>query len=123
MAAAKRRRASKPSPVHSSEANGAPPEHAGPRPIWSGTISFGLVTVPVNLFPAVRPADSALRMLAPSGAPVERHFVCPEHDKDVAWSDLVRGFELEDGQYVPLSDEELEAIAPRKSRDIDLKRF
>src|SRR5690349_20022857 len=95
----------------------------GARPIWSGTISFGLVAVPVNLFPAVRQPDSALRMLAPDGAPVERHFVCPEHRKDVEWSELVRGFEVDDGRYVPVTDEELEAIAPRKSRDIDLRRF
>ena len=98
-------------------------EGTGARPIWSGTISFGLVAVPVNLFPAVRAADSALRMLAPDGAPVERHFVCPEHGKDVDWGELVRGFEVDDGRYVALTAEELESIAPRKSRDIDLRRF
>jgi DNA end-binding protein Ku len=93
------------------------------RPIWSGTISFGLVAVPVNLFPAVRPADAGLRLLAPSGEPVERHYLCPEHGKDAPWDQLVRGYELDDGKHVTLTDDELEAIAPRKSRDIDLRRF
>lgn len=93
------------------------------RPIWSGTISFGLVAVPVNLFPAVRPADAGLRLLAPSGEPVERHYLCPEHDQDVPWDELVRGYEFEDGNHVTVTEEELTAIAPRKSRDIDLRRF
>jgi DNA end-binding protein Ku len=96
---------------------------AGARPIWSGTISFGLVAVPVNLFSAVRPADAALRMLAPSGEPVRRHYQCPEEGRDAPWEELVRGFEVGDGEFVPLTDEELDAIAPRKTRDIDLRRF
>jgi DNA end-binding protein Ku len=95
----------------------------GARPIWSGTISFGLVAVPVNLFSAVRPADAALRMLAPSGEPLQRHYENPESGKDAPWEQLVRGFELDDGKLLPLTDAELEAIAPRKTRDIDLRRF
>jgi DNA end-binding protein Ku len=95
----------------------------GARPVWSGTISFGLVAVPVNLFSAVRPADAALRMLGPSGEPLQRHYVDPESGKDAPWEQLVRGFEIDDGKFVELTDDELEAIAPRKSRDIDLQRF
>ncbi len=95
----------------------------GARPVWSGTISFGLVAVPVNLFAAVRPADAALRMLAPSGEPLQRHYQCPEEGKDTPWEDLVRGFEIADGEFVPLTDDELDSIAPRKTRDIDLQRF
>ena len=96
---------------------------AGARPVWSGTISFGLVAVPVNLFSAVRPADAALRMLAPSGEPLQRHYRCPEDGVDTPWEELVRGFEVGDGEFVPLTDAELDAIAPRKTRDIDLRRF
>jgi DNA end-binding protein Ku len=95
----------------------------GARPVWSGTISFGLVAVPVNLFSAVRPADAALRMLAPSGEPLQRHYQCPEDGKDTPWEELVRGFEVDDGKFVALTDAELDSIAPRKTRDIDLQRF
>jgi DNA end-binding protein Ku len=95
----------------------------GPRPIWSGTLSFGLVAVPVDVFPAVRPAGTALRLLAPDGSPVERRYVCPHEDKDVAWDELVRGYEVAADRYVVLTDEELESVAPRRSRDIDLRRF
>jgi len=96
---------------------------AGVRPIWAGTISFGLVTVPVNLFPAVRPADSALRMLSPQGTPLQRRFVHPGDGKDAPWDELVRGYEVAENTYVALTDAELESIAPRKSRDIELERF
>jgi DNA end-binding protein Ku len=98
-------------------------ERAGPRPIWSGTISFGLVTVPVNLFPAVRAHGTSLRLLAPDGTPVQRRYVCPEDGKDVPWEELVRGYQTGADRYVVLSDQELEAAAPRRSRDIDLRRF
>jgi DNA end-binding protein Ku len=97
-------------------------ERAGPRAIWTGTLSFGLVAVPVNLFPAVRPAGASLRLLAPDGTPVQRRWVCSEEDKDVPWDELVRGFEVGKG-YVVLTDEELESVAPRRSRDIDLRLF
>jgi DNA end-binding protein Ku len=98
-------------------------EEARARAFWSGTISFGLVSVPVALFPASREARTSLRMLAPDGTPLERRWFCPKDEKTVAWDELVRGYEMEDGTFVVMSDEELEAAAPEKSRDIDLRRF
>jgi DNA end-binding protein Ku len=95
----------------------------GPRPFWSGTITFGLVSVPVNLFPTTRSTGFALRLLAPDGAPLERRYVCRSEARDVDWNELVRGYEVDEDQYVELTDEELEALAPRKSRDIDLQLF
>ena len=91
--------------------------------MWSGTISFGLVAVPVDLFPAQRSVGLSLRMLAPDGMPLQRRYRCPKHDRDLDRDELARGYELEDGTFVVLDDEDLEAIAPRKSRDIDLRRF
>jgi DNA end-binding protein Ku len=99
------------------------PEEARARAFWSGTISFGLVSVPVALFPGSRETRASLRMLAPDGTPLERHWYCPKDEKDVPWSQLVRGFETDDGEYVVMSDEELQSAAPEKSRDIDLRRF
>jgi DNA end-binding protein Ku len=62
-------------------------------------------------------------MLDDKGAPLERRYYDPGNGKTVPWEDLVRGFELSKGEFVVVEDEELEALAPEKSRDIDLQRF
>jgi DNA end-binding protein Ku len=93
------------------------------RSFWSGTITFGLVSVPVDLFPANRSAGVSLRMLSPEGTPLARRYVNPETGKPVDPEEIVRGYEIEDGKYVVISDEELESLEPRKSRDIDLRLF
>jgi DNA end-binding protein Ku len=96
---------------------------SGPRSFWSGTITFGLVSVPVQLWPAVRSSALRMRMLSPEGLPLKRRYVCPREDRDVTREEIVRGFELDDGKHVTLTDEELESVEPRKSRDIDLRLF
>jgi DNA end-binding protein Ku len=93
------------------------------RAIWSGTISFGLVSIPVNLFPANRPRRVSLRMLDEDGAPLSRRYYDPETGKEVPGDRIVRGYEIEAGEFVVVTDEELEALEPEKSRDIDLRRF
>ncbi len=93
------------------------------RPFWSGTISFGLVTVPVNLFPAYRHVGISLRMLDEDGVPLRRRYYCPREDREVPPERIVRGYEVGDEKYIVVRDEELEALEPRKSRDIDLTRF
>lgn len=98
-------------------------DDGGARPFWSGTISFGLVSVPVELYAASRPGRRRLRMLAPGGAPLRREYFCPEDDEALGPDDLVRGYTLPGGEVVTVTDEELEALAPEKSRDIDLRRF
>lgn len=62
-------------------------------------------------------------MLAPDGTPLERRYFCSKEDKEISWNEIVRGYELDDGNFVPVSDEELEALEPEKSRDIDLREF
>ena len=94
-----------------------------PGGLWSGSISFGLVNVPVRLFPAYRTVPTGLRMVTPDGVPVERRYWCPKDEREVDRDELVRGFEVEDGSFVVLTDEELEGLEPRKSREIDLRRF
>jgi len=96
---------------------------AGGGAFWSGTISFGLISVPVRLFPASRGSRVSLRMLDEDGTPLRRRFYCPAHDRLVEDDEIARGFELEDGDPVVVTDEELEAVSPGKSREIDLKRF
>ena len=101
------------------------PEERGrqPRPFWSGTISFGLVSVPVNLFPAQRGDGVPLRLLDPEGRPLARRYYCPAEETELGGDEIVRGYEVEEGKYVVIRDEELEALEPEKTRDIDLRRF
>jgi DNA end-binding protein Ku len=97
--------------------------HGGPRAFWSGTITFGLVSVPVDLYPAVRSRRAPLRMLGPNDEPLQRRYYCSAEDEALTYDDIVRGYEWPDGSFTVVSDEELESLAPRKSRDIDLQRF
>lgn len=78
--------------------------------------------MPVDLFPATRSEHVALRMLDADGTPLARRYFCSRDDRELDDHDIVRGFEL-DGRYVVVTDDELEALEPDKSRDIDLRRF
>jgi DNA end-binding protein Ku len=93
-----------------------------PRGLWSGTLSFGLVTIPVQLYSATRSARRSLRMLSPEGVPLARRYF-DEQGKQLEDEELARGYELEDGQFVLVEDEELERLLPEQSRDINLSRF
>mgnify|MGYP001046100852 CR=1 FL=1 len=93
------------------------------RAFWFGTITFGLVSVPVALFPANRQSRSALRMLGPDGTMLRRRYYCPREDRPVDEEEIVRGYEVQEGKYVTVSDEELEALEPEKSKEINLSRF
>jgi DNA end-binding protein Ku len=94
-----------------------------PRPFWSGTITFGLVSVPVDLYAAVRSRRVPLRMMSPEGHPLQRRYYCSTEEKPLRSDELVRGYEWDDGEFTVVDEEELDALAPQKSRDIDLRRF
>jgi DNA end-binding protein Ku len=96
---------------------------SGLRSFWSGTITFGLVTVPVALYSATRSHGTALRMVGPDGATIERRYVCSKDEKPLDEDDIVRGYAVDKKKFVVVSDEELEAVEPRKSREIDLRLF
>ena len=98
-------------------------EESSARPFWSGTITFGLVSVPVDLYPAVRSGRAGLRMLGPDGVPLSRRYYSPESGKELDDDEMVRGYEIDKGKYVIVTGEELERLEPGKSRDIDLSRF
>ena len=93
------------------------------RAFWSGTITFGLVSVPVDLYPAVRSQRVPLRMLGPDDQPLHRRYVCAAEGKPLTDEEIVRGYEWDDGSITVVTDEELGKLAPAKSRDIDLRRF
>ncbi|MCK0538008.1 non-homologous end joining protein Ku [Alcanivorax quisquiliarum] len=94
-----------------------------PRPFWSGTLSFGLVSLPVGLYPAHRGSAVSLRMVDEAGQRLRRRYRCSRDGKLLERDDLIRGYETEDGKYITVEDEELEALAPKKSREIDLRQF
>lgn len=93
------------------------------RAFWSGTITFGLVSIPVNLFSGIRSQSVALHMFTEDGTPLSRRFFCPKQEREVDGDEIVRGYEIEKDEYVVVTDDELEALEPKKSRDIDLRRF
>ena len=93
------------------------------RPFWSGTLTFGLVSVPVDLYSGQRPNRAPLRMLSPDGEPLSRRYFSQKTGRDLDDEDMVRGYEIEKDRYVIVTDEELERLAPEQSRDIDLRKF
>jgi len=93
------------------------------RPFWSGTITFGLVSVPVDLYPGNRTNRAPLRMLSPEGEPLSRRYYSQKTERDLEDDQMIRGFEIEKDKFVVVTDEELERLAPEQSRDIDLRRF
>ncbi len=98
-------------------------ERTSGRSFWSGTITFGLVSIPVDFFSATRPRQARLRLVTRDGDAVGRRYICPRHDRPVPNEELVRGFELDSGEFVPITDEELASARPEKTRDLDLRRF
>lgn len=98
-------------------------ENAPPRAFWSGTITFGLVSIPVELYPATRSQRVSLRMVSEDGVPLQRRYFCSKDGRELDWDDIVRGYEVEKDSYVVVTDDELEKLAPEKTRDIDLRRF
>jgi DNA end-binding protein Ku len=94
------------------------------RSIWKGAISFGMVTIPVKLYSATESHDIRFRLLHKAdGAPIEEKRVCTADGKEVAWEDLVRGFEVSKGEYVVLDPDEIEAAKPESGTTIDIGDF
>src|SRR3954470_23091249 len=95
-----------------------------PRSLWTGSLSFGLVNVPVQLVSAVRDLDLHFRQLHEKDkVPVETQRWCSEEGKEVPWESITRSFELDSGKQVIVTDEDLEAVEPRKTRTIDIEQF
>jgi DNA end-binding protein Ku len=95
-----------------------------PRSLWTGSLSFGLVNVPVAMFSGVSDQDLHFRQLhAKDHTPVETHRYCAEEDEEVPYDEIASGYETDDGDLVILTDAELAAAAPRRSRTIDIEAF
>jgi DNA end-binding protein Ku len=94
------------------------------RPLWSGSLSFGLVNVPVEIYTAVRDLDMHFRQLhEKDGAPIEVQRWCSKEDVQVPYDEITHSYELDDGKQVIIDDDELEAIEPRRTRTIEIEQF
>jgi len=93
------------------------------RSMWSGTITFGLVSIPVDLLSAVRPRQTAMKLVDKSGHALGREYHCSKEGKELDNDELVRGYETDDGKMVVITDEEFESVAPEMSGDIELRGF
>jgi len=94
------------------------------RAIWSGSISFGLLNVPVKLYSAVARRNIGLREIRESdGARIRHKRVAEGTDEEVPYEGIVKAFELAPDQYVPLSKDELASLDPKKTRAIEVQDF
>ncbi|MGU3472141.1 Ku protein [Paenibacillus sp. D51F] len=92
--------------------------------IWKGAVGFGLVNVPVRLYAATEDNDIPMRMLHKKyNQPIKYHRTCPKCEEDVSWSDIVKGYEYEDGRFVIFEKDELEQLASKTSREIRILDF
>jgi DNA end-binding protein Ku len=94
------------------------------RSLWSGSLSFGLVNVPVALFSGVVDTDLHFRQLhGKDHTPVETRRFCAKEDTEIGYEEIAHGYETDSGKQVVLTDEELATAAPRKTRTIEIEAF
>jgi DNA end-binding protein Ku len=92
--------------------------------IWSGTISFSLVAIPVRLVKAIEPGRVSFRLLHNKDySPLARKMFCPEEETTVSPDEIIRGYEIVPDQYILMTDEELESVSPERSRTIEIQEF
>jgi DNA end-binding protein Ku len=94
------------------------------RTIWNGSISFGLVNIPIGLAVATQRSDIAFRTLhRECGTPIKQKRYCPTHERDLEADELVKGWEVAKGEFVMVEDSDLEAVALERSQSIEILRF
>ncbi|PNS09504.1 Ku protein [Solilutibacter silvestris] len=95
-----------------------------PRPIWNGTLSFGLLNIPVSLMPGERRTDLSFRMLdARNKAPIRYERINSETGEEVPWKDIVKAFEYDKGSYVVLENSDIKSAAPESHDAIEVESF
>jgi DNA end-binding protein Ku len=94
------------------------------RPIWSGSVSFGLVSVPVKLLSATSPKEVRFHLVHDKdGGRIHQKRVCSIDGEEVAWEHVVKGFEIARGRSVTVTKEELQAFSPKATRAIEIEDF
>src|SRR5436190_2040104 len=95
-----------------------------PRSIWNGTVTFGLVNVPIKLYTATESKTVHFNEVhAKDGARIEHRRICPKEDKEVSYEEVVKGYEVEPDKYVVLQKEELKAAAGDRGKVVHLSEF
>jgi DNA end-binding protein Ku len=95
-----------------------------PRPIWSGAISFGLVSVPVKLYPAVSQKDVSFHQIdKQSGSRIRYKRVSDKTGREIPYDRIAKGYEISDDEYVVIDKQELEKFAPDATKRIDIEDF
>jgi len=95
-----------------------------PRAIWSGTISFGMVSIPVRLYTATESHDVHFHLLHKrDGVRLQNVRWCPKDEKAVPWDEVVRGFEYAKGNYVPIAEEDLDHLPVKTVHTVDISDF
>jgi len=106
------------------ESVGGKSKNGQPKAMWKGSISFGLVNIPVRMYAAYRPKNLHFHMLHDKDkSRIHQKIECAAEDKEIDRDETVKGFEVAPGQHVIVSDEELEALAPKGGRAIELIKF
>jgi DNA end-binding protein Ku len=94
------------------------------RAIWKGSISFGLVNIPIAVYPATRKEDLKFRLLRKSDlSPVNYKRVAEKDGKEIPWDQIVKGYEYEKGKYVVLKDEDFEHVDLEATQTVDIQDF
>jgi len=94
------------------------------RAIWKGSISFGLVNIPIALYPATRKEELSFRLLRKSDlSPVNYKRVAEKDGKEVPWDQIVKGYEYEKGKYVVLKDEDFQRVDLEATQTVDIQDF
>jgi DNA end-binding protein Ku len=94
------------------------------RTIWNGSISFGLVNIPIGLAVATQRTDVSFRTLhRECGTPIKQKRWCPFHERDVEADELVKGWEVAKGEFVLVEESDLESVALTRTQSIDILRF
>src|SRR5579883_596985 len=92
--------------------------------IWSGSINFGDVTIPVKLFTAVKTDELSFNLLhAKDDGRIKYERICSIDDKPVPWDEIVKGYEYEKGEYVVLTDEDFKKVNPEATQSVDILEF
>src|SRR6201994_3459192 len=95
-----------------------------PRSLWNGTIAFGAVAVPIKLYSAVAPKTVHFREVhLEDGARIEHRTFCAKEDREVPKDEVVKGFEVREGRYVVVDQEEIDAAGGSRSRILDVEHF
>jgi DNA end-binding protein Ku len=95
-----------------------------PSSVWSGYVTFGLISIPVKLFSAARSESISFRMLHKEcGTRVKQQYICPVHERPVTREEIVKGYEFEKDRYIEVSPEEIKKIEPRTARAMEILEF